>query len=214
MNRLRKTSESPRKSAASTGPSFSNVVAAPSRPPLQVNAPALSQTYKAALQPRTSSEQYWAARALTAETLLAARLEHHREIRSLSYVEETKRAREQALHDARHAKLEKLVVSQLGPVQVQFAADHTAAARSQLLLLGILLLLVFALLRIAHSAGAASPSRKTPGHFTIPILSPFTSVVEHETSVVGSKTLALFALVFAGLAYFVFRHWLARHRRN
>ncbi|KAJ7662108.1 hypothetical protein DFH06DRAFT_1471691 [Mycena polygramma] len=193
MNRLRKTSESPRISTASTSPSFSNaVVAAPSRPPLQVNPPALSQTYKAALQPRTSSEQYWAARALTAETLLAARLEHHREIRSLSYVEETKRAREQALHDARHAKLEKLV----------------------LLLLGILLLLVFALLCIAHNAGSASHSRKAPGHFTIPILSPFTSVVEHETSVVGSKTLALFVLVFAGLAYFAFRHWLARRRRN
>lgn len=91
MNRLRKTSESPQKSAASTGRALStNAVAA--RPPLQVNPPALSHTYKAALQPRTSAEQYWAARALTAETLLSARVEHHRELRSLSYVEETKRA--------------------------------------------------------------------------------------------------------------------------
>jgi hypothetical protein len=90
MNRLRKTSESPQKSAASSGTTLSNAVTV--RPPLQVNPPALSQTYKTALQPRTSAEQYWAARALTAETLLSARLEHHRELRSLSYAEETKRA--------------------------------------------------------------------------------------------------------------------------
>ncbi|KAJ7905123.1 hypothetical protein B0H13DRAFT_2508843 [Mycena leptocephala] len=186
MNRLRKTSESPQKSAASSGTTLSNAVTV--RPPLQVNPPALSQTYKTALQPRTSAEQYWAARALTAETLLSARLEHHRELRSLSYAEETKR--KQAVHDARHAKLERLVLA----------------------LLVMLLLLVFALLHLAHKSAATARPRKVPAHFTIPILSPFTSVVEHETSVVGSKTLAIFALVLAGLAYFLFRHWLARRR--
>jgi len=55
--------------------------------------------------------------------------------------------------------------------------------------------------------------RKTPAHFTIPILSPFTSVVEHETSVIGSKTLAVFAFVLAAFFYFVFRHWLARRHQ-
>ncbi|KAF7366435.1 hypothetical protein MSAN_00900400 [Mycena sanguinolenta] len=189
MNRLRKTSESPQKS---TSTALSNAVAA--RPPLQVNPPAFSQTYKAALQPqaRSSSEQYWAARALTAETLLAARLEHHRELRSLSYVEETKRAREREAHDARHARLERLILA----------------------LLVMLLLLVLALLHLAHKSASASTSRprRLPSHFTIPILSPFTSVVEHETSVIGSKTLGVFAFAFAGLAYFVFRHWLARRR--
>ncbi|KAJ7792247.1 hypothetical protein B0H14DRAFT_2931990 [Mycena olivaceomarginata] len=191
MNRLRKTSESPQKSAASTGRALStNAVAA--RPPLQVNPPALSHTYKAALQPRTSAEQYWAARALTAETLLSARVEHHRELRSLSYVEETKRARERAAHDVRHAKLEKLILA----------------------LLMMLLLLVLALLHLAHRSASAPTSRlRKPSHFTISILSPFTSVVEHETSVVGSKTLVVFAFAFAGLAYFMFRHWLARRRQ-
>ncbi|KAF8178110.1 hypothetical protein K438DRAFT_1978075 [Mycena galopus ATCC 62051] len=197
MNRLRKTSESPQKWTSTARPPSTNAVAV--RPPLQVNSPALSQTYKAALQPlqplplqpRTSAEQYWAARALTAETLLSARLEHHRELRSLSYVEETKRAVERAAHDARHAKLEKLILA----------------------LLAMLLLLVLALLHLTHKSASASTSpHHKPAHFTIPILSPFTSVVEHETSVIGSKTLAVFALVFAGLAYFVFRHWMARRR--
>ncbi|KAJ6481810.1 hypothetical protein C8R45DRAFT_1100222 [Mycena sanguinolenta] len=190
MNRLRKTSESPQKSTSTVS---SNASAVAVRPPLQANPPALSQTYKAALQPRTSSEQYWAARALTAETLLTARLEHHRELRSLSYVEETKRAREQAAHDARHARLERLILA----------------------LLVMLLLLVLALLHLAHKSASASASRprRLPSHFTIPILSPFTSVVEHETSVIGSKTLAILAFAFAGLAYFVFRHWLARRRQ-
>lgn len=38
-----------------------------------------------------SVEQYWAARALTAETLLVARAEHHREMRAMAYSEESKR---------------------------------------------------------------------------------------------------------------------------
>lgn len=43
------------------------------------------------MTPRNRVEQYWAARALTAETLLKARTEHHREIRALSYTEDMKR---------------------------------------------------------------------------------------------------------------------------
>ena len=68
-----------------------------------------------------------------------------------------------------------------------------------------------------------------PSHFTIPILSPFTSVVsrsmfpqttlsnssatpqvEHETSVVGSKTITMICLALTGLAYLIFRHRLSR----
>ncbi|KAJ7121018.1 hypothetical protein C8R44DRAFT_877329 [Mycena epipterygia] len=186
MNRTRKPSQSPQKSISAT---LSHALT--TRPPLQVNPPALSETYRA-LQPRTNTEQYWAARALSAETLLAARLEHQRELRSLSYEEENKRARELAAHDARHAKLERLVLA----------------------LLAMLLVVVLALLNLAHrDSSPVARGRKVPAHFTIPILSPFTSVVEHETSVIGSKTLAVFAFVLAGLAYFVFRHWLARRRQ-
>ncbi|KAJ6622784.1 hypothetical protein B0H10DRAFT_1944386 [Mycena sp. CBHHK59/15] len=199
MNRLRKTSQSlqnPTASATSVASSNAHAIAV-QRPP---SAP-LSATYKAALQPRSSAEQYWAARALAAETLLAARLQHQKELRSLSYSEETKRSRELAAlmraHDARHAQLERLVLA----------------------LLALLVILVLALLGLAHRATPAVPRTRGLGHFTIPILSPFTSVraerhpqVEHETSVVGAKTLAVCALALAGLAYFVFRHWLARRR--
>ncbi|KAJ7216453.1 hypothetical protein GGX14DRAFT_604793 [Mycena pura] len=237
MNRLRKISrgQSRQNFTPSTSSSpASNAVAV--RPPLQVSppgpGPALSQTYKTALVqlqsrpvaynatpppplPRTSTEQYWAARALSAETLLTAQIGHRRELRSLSRAEEAKRAvrnfpshptqaleadvvrqRDLATQDARHAKLDRLV----------------------LVLLAMLAFLVLALSSLTHRAGATAAhthARKTAGfaHFTIPILSPFTSVVEHETSVVGSKMLAFFALVCAGLAYFTFRHWFARRAR-
>ncbi|KAJ6591265.1 hypothetical protein DFH09DRAFT_1026321 [Mycena vulgaris] len=188
MNRLRKSSQSPQKSSAITSHTLSTALAL--RPPLQVNPPTFAAAYKS-LQPRSGAEQYWAARALSAETLLAARLEHQRELRSLSYAEESKRYRDLAVHDARHAKLERLVLA----------------------LLAAVLLLVLALLQLAHAESPAARGRKGPAHFTIPILSPFTSVVEHETSVIGTKTLAVFAFVAAGLAYFVFRHWLARRRQ-
>ncbi|KAK7042272.1 hypothetical protein R3P38DRAFT_2889468 [Favolaschia claudopus] len=175
MNRLRKTSETPKKSTVSatsltSSPRPLSADALVVRPSLKVTAAS------ATLQTDTT---YWAARALKAETLLAARVEHHRELRSLSFVEETKRARERNAHDARHAKLEKLV----------------------LVLLVMLVLLVLALLHLAHKSTSKSRSRKLPFHFTIPILSPFTSV-----------TLTALSFVFAGLAYFTLRHWMARRR--
>jgi hypothetical protein len=42
-------------------------------------------------QPRTQTEQYWAARALTAETLLAAKSAHQLELREATHGEEEKR---------------------------------------------------------------------------------------------------------------------------
>ena len=44
------------------------------------------------VQPRTSVEQYWAARALKAETSLSARDTHQLEIQHLRDSEETKRS--------------------------------------------------------------------------------------------------------------------------
>jgi len=67
-------------------------------------------------------------------------------------------------------------------------------------------------------------------HFTIPILSPFTSVVscvslgiyltlnhplhqvEHETSVMGTKVVIATVMVLAGLAYALVRYWLTSKR--
>jgi hypothetical protein len=62
------------------------------------------------LQPRSTAEQYWAARALSAETLLAARVEHHRELRTLTSVHDDRREQDKAMHEARYARLEALVV--------------------------------------------------------------------------------------------------------
>ena len=43
------------------------------------------------LRPCSPAEQYWAARALTAETLLAAKTEHHKELKAMVYSEDVKR---------------------------------------------------------------------------------------------------------------------------
>jgi hypothetical protein len=47
--------------------------------------------YKDAPQPRTATEQYWAARALTAETLLAAKDTHQLELKETTSAEDAKR---------------------------------------------------------------------------------------------------------------------------
>lgn len=41
--------------------------------------------------PRTAAEQYWAARALKAETLLGAQEVHKQEVKALAHVQEEKR---------------------------------------------------------------------------------------------------------------------------
>ncbi|KAG5642075.1 hypothetical protein DXG03_003628 [Asterophora parasitica] len=62
----------------------------------------------------SQAEQYWAARAFTAETLLSAREVHQRELHDFVRAEEVKRAYELSVlaeqHRERHATLEKLVV--------------------------------------------------------------------------------------------------------
>ena len=46
----------------------------------------------ASIRPQSAAEQYWATRALKAETLLSARTEHHRELKALVSSEAIKRA--------------------------------------------------------------------------------------------------------------------------
>ncbi|KAJ4490394.1 hypothetical protein J3R30DRAFT_3277116 [Lentinula aciculospora] len=145
------------------------------------------------LYPRSQSEQYWAVRALTAETLLSARKEHFEDLQTVTILQETKRVTEVAqltkLYDERLVKLEKLLV----------------------ILLGVLFILTFSVffshLASTHGGQKDSISRSQWAHFTIPILSPFASVVEHEVSVVGSKTILGLCLIIASLAYVLLRHW-------
>lgn len=93
-------------------------------------------------------------------------------------------------------------------------------------LIALLAVISYLLLRGSSATGSKRPSAL---HFTIPILSPFTSVVsgpssylhagvhsvqvEHETSAINSRTVAIVAVVAAALAYGCFRYWLRSPKR-
>jgi hypothetical protein len=85
---------SPSKNAASTAAIVSApLYSAKSADRAVVIAPQRTHSQApASLRPQSPVEQYWAARAIKAETLLSARMAHHRELRSLSLSEETKRS--------------------------------------------------------------------------------------------------------------------------
>ncbi|KAH9834741.1 uncharacterized protein C8Q71DRAFT_766143 [Rhodofomes roseus] len=149
------------------------------------------------VKPTTTAERYWAARALTAETLLSARVDHQGELLALSTAEEEKRAREIALlqrrHEERYMRLELLVVF-------------------------LVCCLVATVAAIVHSHSSLHHHTATgwsiPTHFTIPILSPFTSVVEHETSTLNTRLVTASAAILAVLAYACFRYWMIHgHKR-
>jgi hypothetical protein len=75
-----------------------------------------------------------------------------------------------------------------------------------------------------------SPKTKAASHFTIPILSPFTSVVsvvfvaryevelmifqitkvEHETGIISATSVTILIVVMGILSYAIFRHWFSR----
>ncbi|KAJ4496197.1 hypothetical protein C8J55DRAFT_484098 [Lentinula edodes] len=146
--------------------------------------------------PQSKSVHYWAARALMAETLLAAGIQDSENLQSVTVSQETKRAHglqtEVAqltkLYDERLAKLEKLLITLLG------------------VLFTITFLTFFSQLTLIHGGRKDTSTRSQWAHFTIPILSPFASVVEHEVSVVGSKTIIGLGLVISGLVYLLLRH--------
>ncbi|CAL1710243.1 unnamed protein product [Somion occarium] len=157
----------------------------------------IASTYAKSREQMTTSEQYWAARALTAETLLSANTTYQHELRMIAESEQTKRSQEiaalQQQHEQRHSKLERLAFLLLTWVIAMVAV------------------LIYMLLKNHH---VSVPLRwTTPLHFTIPVLSPFTSVVEHETSIVNARLLVIFALFVASTAYGCFRYWLNHHKR-
>ncbi|KAG5635712.1 hypothetical protein H0H81_010337 [Sphagnurus paluster] len=139
------------------------------------------------------AEQYWSARALSAETLLSAKAIHQKELQDLMRAEDVKRSYELSKlaeqYRERHASLEKLVSLLLG------------------LVAGLVALVIY--LSTSHARSSAA-SRRPQSHFTIPILSPFTSVTEHEASVVGSKTIAMLLLMLTALGYFFIRTRFSR----
>ncbi|TEB34296.1 hypothetical protein FA13DRAFT_1729807 [Coprinellus micaceus] len=108
--------------------------------------------------------------------------------------QELKRAREleklMEQHQEKHVYLEKLVM----------------------VLAGVILVLILVIIYLAthltrHASKAQRHWLSLPSHFTIPILSPFTSVVEQETSVFSTRVIGIITVVLGVLAYFIFRHW-------
>ncbi|THU78268.1 hypothetical protein K435DRAFT_700415 [Dendrothele bispora CBS 962.96] len=159
-----------------------------------------SSTYKPSFpsnfSPRSRVEQYWAARALSAETLLSAKTEHLVEVKNLTYTGDVRRAKEIAeltrAHNERLARLEKLIIVLLGFIAVFFGT------------------ILIAYLDASSSSLRSTSNRHSWAHFTIPILSPFASVVEQEVSVIGTRTIIAGLLMLACLAYAMFRYWLAK----
>ncbi|KAH6917870.1 hypothetical protein BKA70DRAFT_1088124 [Coprinopsis sp. MPI-PUGE-AT-0042] len=150
------------------------------------------------MEPLTAREQYWATRALKAEALLEAKELHHREVKSISFSQDMKRSRDLTLllqqHEAKQASLEKVLLV-LGAVIA-------------------VLVLIIIYLSIHHARHASKVQRSSwltglPNHFTIPILSPFTSVVEQETSVLGTKAIAIIVIVSGAVIFLAFRQWLS-----
>ncbi|KAJ3509224.1 hypothetical protein NLJ89_g5330 [Agrocybe chaxingu] len=156
----------------------------------------------APIQAMTAAEQCWATRALKAEALLAAQETHQKEVKVLGHTHDAKRERELSLlakeYKEKHASLERLLIFLL-------------------VLIALLVVLVIYLathytqhsMLLAHKSQTSWWSAIGASHFTIPILSPFTSVVEQENSVIGAKFIGTFAAIAACLVYMIFRHWLS-----
>ncbi|KAG2159275.1 uncharacterized protein EDB93DRAFT_277095 [Suillus bovinus] len=143
----------------------------------------------ATAKPRTFVEQYWAARALVAETVLTTRVRYQKEMVEARLGKEEKQTNQLAAlvraSEERQSRLEKFVVALLTCFMLLFLA------------------LIYILLR-------DSPKAKGASHFTIPILSPFTSVVEHETGIISARSISFFIVVLGILSYAIFRHWLSK----
>lgn len=143
-------------------------------------------------RPQTHVEQYWAARALTAETVLSAHTSHQRELSEVKHREEARRQREIEavvhVNEIRQHKLEKFVAALVA------------------VLVGLFCFVTY----MMYASMKVSTSRNKGMHFTIPILSPFTSVVEHETGVIGTRAVTIFILVLGIVAYASIRRWMRR----
>ncbi|KAI0649694.1 hypothetical protein C8Q79DRAFT_1006042 [Trametes meyenii] len=133
----------------------------------------------------TAIEHHWALRATRAEALLTAHTAHRREI--------------SILEDRRTRDLAKL--------NAEYLQEYTKHARIVWISMGSLLAFVFALFSFLYRQCVPATSSRWPGplHFTIPILSPFASVIEHETSVVNIQLVALLLLGAGGFAFLWFR---------
>ncbi|KAI0293877.1 hypothetical protein B0F90DRAFT_1821770 [Multifurca ochricompacta] len=149
-------------------------------------------------KPDSSIAHYWAARAVTAEVLLAERHKHTDELRSVMYGEDVKRRTEvaalQEVHEEHQKKMERMVLC--------------CVAALAITIFGLLVT------HVLHTPTPLTSTRRTASHFTIPILSPFTSVVEHETSAWGARIIVPALIIVSTFAWGVVRHWMTRGSRR
>lgn len=159
-----------------------------------VSAPSFPPEFK----PKTYKEQYWAARATVAEAAWHMSDAHHREVQQITNALHEERSvccpfvrhlreltnghpqREinavHQMHETRHARLEWLNVSCTSILAMKPHISAMIHIVPQIFLIGILVTLFSVTLYIfsANSRVATVPHSL---HFTIPFLSPFTSVV-------------------------------------
>ncbi|KAI5116164.1 hypothetical protein M0805_005753 [Coniferiporia weirii] len=152
--------------------------------------------FATSLAPQTMSEQYWAVRALVAEVRLAEREENSADAFERAEREEHKRQlavdAAHKFHEARVARLEKLVTGLISAL--------------------VFIALVLLFRQHKHAEDKAAKAAFRP-HLTIPILSPFTSIVEKEDSTVSFRTTAVFVIVLGILSYALIRRWLHTRQR-
>ncbi|KAF8198999.1 hypothetical protein BJ912DRAFT_685827 [Pholiota molesta] len=158
-------------------------------------------------RPLTATEQYWATRALRAEALLEAQHAHKKEVQTMGAAHDMQRERE------------------LSALAKEYKEKHAYLERLLIFLLALIVLLVLLIIYLTthytrHSLLMQSKQQERwwsaigASHFTIPILSPFTSVVEQETSLVGTRLIATLAVIIACFSYFAFRHWLVNQTKT
>ncbi|KAG6331795.1 hypothetical protein ID866_7294 [Astraeus odoratus] len=137
--------------------------------------------------PRSTAAQYWAFRAIAAETVLSQRIQHQNELMQVRLTEE-KRMKEIATlvqaHEKRQRTLEGFMVA-------------------------LVVFLAYMLWRNSATATSHDPTgrRRMATHFTVPILSPFTSVVENETGVLGTRAIVAFVLAMVLALFVTLRRW-------
>ncbi|KAL5514603.1 hypothetical protein ACEPAG_1919 [Sanghuangporus baumii] len=146
--------------------------------------------------PRTEGERYWAFRAIVAEVKLAEQMG----VRA----DELERLKEELKRQ-----------SKFGTSHSYYEERERRLERLALGLISTIVLITLILLFRHHNSSddRSSKNRAFRPHLTIPILSPFTSIVEHEDSKFSFRTTAVFLIVLGCVAYAMFRHWLRKRPR-
>lgn len=125
---------------------------------------------------------------MATETVFSQYARHQRELTQVRLAEEERRTKEIAAlvhaNEKRQHNLERFMMA-------------------------LVMFLAYMLWRDSVTSSLSSERRRSATHFTIPILSPFTSVVEHETGVLGTKAIVVLVLALFLVIWFAFRRWFA-----